>query len=94
MKDKMHTENLPGTLHAIAQVIGTENAIKLSRAFGGDDIYIPKMAAKSCEERYKKIHEERKNGRKLGEIAAKYGLTVRRVMMIVKNESEIEGEDV
>lgn len=88
----MLIKNLQGNLRAIAQVIGAENAIKLSRAFGGDELYIPKLDIR--EIRNQRIYEERKNGKKVRSIAVKEGLSTRQVMAIIKNMKDAERENI
>ena len=85
---EMLIENLHGIAREIALIIGVENTIKLCKAFGGGDLYIPKLDTR--EVRNRRIYEERKNGKKVRAIAVKEGLTVRQVWGIIKTEKEAE----
>lgn len=71
-------ESLSGHHREIAELIGLENYIKLSRRFGGDSPYILKYEELLKPARDAKIQEDF-DGFNTKELARKYGLSVRSI---------------
>ena len=85
---KVQIEDIPdGICRAIAEEIGIENYIKLSRLIGGDVVYLPREEAFLRNVRDKLIIEEYK-GYNVKEVARKYGITVKWVREIAKRHEE------
>lgn len=72
-----------GDFRDIAEIIGTDNAVKVSDAFGGCTITIPKLGRTRREARDKAIREAYDGGASVRHLARQYGLTTRRVYDIL-----------
>lgn len=82
-KKELTPDMLGDTLYcAIAEEIGPDNLLKLSRLVGGDTFYVPIESGLLRLLRNKKIVEEY-NGYNIKDLAKKYGLTPRMVHNIV-----------
>ncbi len=86
--DKMLMEldvgDLPEKYREIAEVIGIDNLIKLSRVFGGSHFYVPKEDAIIKEKVHKTIFMEF-DGTNKRQLASKYHVSESTVYNIVKN---------
>ena len=78
---------LPGDLRRIAEVAGVEAAVKIARAFRGTFLYVPGLDEMMRRLRDEMIKREYDEGRKVRRIAQKYGITQRRVWMILNSPS-------
>lgn len=84
-EQKFSIDDLYGNQRAIAEVIGMEAYIKLSKAFGGDDsLYVAKFDKLENIKRNKKIIDEF-NGYNHQALAEKYGLSVRMIRSILSD---------
>lgn len=84
----LELEALRGEQRQIAEVIGVENYLKLTREFGGTTIYIAKAEEiVKRNERDEKIREEF-DGSNYAQLAVKYGLTEVWVRNIVSEKAE------
>ena len=81
VENKIKLDDLYGLQKDIAEVIGIDNFIKLSKNFGGDDIYIQKYSELIKIQRNSEIREKF-NGYNSDELAKKYDLSERYVRMI------------
>ena len=81
VENKIKLDDLYGLQKDIAEVIGIENFIKLSKNFGGDDIYIQKYSELIKIQRNSEIREKF-NGYNSDELAKEYDLSERYVRMI------------
>ena len=83
-------DELPEVYQHLANLIGTENMLKVAKAFGGgESIYFPKLEAIHRPARDKKIIEEF-NGYNFKLLAKKYGLSEIRIRSIVKDVIDFE----
>lgn len=78
-------EDLQGPHKQIAETIGLDNLVVLSKAFGGTPIYIPMQYELVKNLKYRKIVEEF-NGDNVQELAVKYKTSYSTVYRIVKDE--------
>ena len=89
MDEKMSItlDDLTPTQREIAEIIGLDNYIKLSKHFGGSKgIYIPQYSELCLKTMRPSRNEEiinKFNGYNYDELAAEYGLTVRTIYGIV-----------
>ena len=88
-KSELTPDMLGDTLFStIAEEIGSDNLLKLSRIAGGDTIYIPTESGLLRLLRNKKVMEEY-NGYNTKELAKKYGISRRAVYNIV-NQTPVD----
>lgn len=78
----MSAGKLPESYQGLVEVVGEEAADKLCRMYGGESLYIPKADTIEAVARRAKIISEY-NGGNIKALAAKYGLTSRRIRQIV-----------
>jgi Mor family transcriptional regulator len=71
---KCTIEDLPESYREIAEIVGVEGAIKLSRRLGGLAYYFPQIDAVLRKKRDDAIRKEF-TGRNYRDLAIKYGLT-------------------
>lgn len=93
-EEKFSIDDLYGNQKAIAEVIGMEAYIKLSKAFGGDDsLYVAKYDKLENIKRNKQIIDEF-NGYNYQKLAEKYNLSVRMVRGIIAdfNRKPLKGQ--
>lgn len=69
----------PRPSNQIAKLIGIEAAIKLSKAYGGQDIVIPKCRAIDRAQRHAEVKKLAESGMTAKDIASSVGLTCRQV---------------
>lgn len=87
-KSELTPDMLGDTIQcAIAEEIGVENLLKLSRIVGGDYFYMPIESGLLRQLRNKKIVEEY-NGYNIREIAKKYDISRRMVYKILSQNAE------
>lgn len=79
---------LPGDLKRIAEVVGVDVAIRIAKEFRGTYLYIHSLDDLLREIRDKKIREEYTAGKKVRELAIKYGLTERWIWNILGVEPD------
>ena len=77
-------EDLKGLYKEYASIIGIDNLIALSKAFGGAPIYIPTYVDLIKPIKYKKAMNDYKKGLSNREIARKYGISERTVYNLIK----------
>ena len=83
-------EDLAETQKEIAQLIGIENYIKLSKRFGGDSsLYIQKFSEISKNARNREIRKKY-NGYNIPYLANLYNLSERQIRLICCGESDYE----
>ncbi len=71
---KVSIDDMPDGYRQIAEVLGVEAAVKLSREFGGLAVYIPQVDAVLRKKRDEVIRAEF-NGRNYRDLAKKWSLT-------------------
>ena len=74
-------DDLFGNQRDIAEIIGVDNFIKLTKTFGGDSIYIQKYSEVCNIQRNAEIRSKF-NGYNFKELAHEYDLTERRVRQL------------
>lgn len=78
-------DDLNGNQHEIAEVIGIDSYIKLSKYFGGEDsVYIQKYSELVKISRNNEIRKLRKKGYSASKLAKMYNLSTRYIRMICK----------
>ena len=75
----------PRPSNQIAKLIGIEAAIKLSKAYGGQDIVIPKCRAIDRAQRTAEIKRMAADGMTRANIARHFGMSVRQVSNLLAN---------
>lgn len=93
-EEKFSIDDLYGNQKAIAEVIGMEAYIKLSKAFGGEDsLYVAKYDKLENIKRNKQIIDEF-NGYNYQKLADKHNLSVRMVREIIAdfNRKPLKGQ--
>ncbi len=93
-EENFSIDDLYGNQKAIAEVIGMEAYIKLSKAFGGDDsLYVAKYDKLENIKRNKQIIDEF-NGYNYQKLADKHNLSVRMVREIIAdfNRKPLKGQ--
>jgi Mor family transcriptional regulator len=94
----LHTEPRIEDLHPlyqqIARLIGLENAVRLGREFGGENIYFPKIDSHMSPQKKQRDRSIRGefNGHNYMELAKKYGLTSNQIRKIVKGKASRRSE--
>lgn len=83
--EKISPENLEENHREIADIIGIDNLIALSKYFGGSHIYIPKLEKLMRLQKQKAITEEY-NGHNIKSLAIKYNLCESTIYNIIKKE--------
>lgn len=84
MKPVKPTAALPSqTLAALRATIGVRNTRKLCRAFGGSNLYIPKLEGFGRPHRNRLIRQDAARGVPLSQLALAYGLSERQVRRIL-----------
>lgn len=73
----------PQNLAALQAVIGTRNARKLCRAFGGSTLYIPKLEGVDRPSRNRQIRQDAAHGATVTQLCATYHLSERQVRRIL-----------
>ena len=73
----------PQNLAALQAVIGTRNARKLCRAFGGSTLYIPKLEGVDRPSRDRQIRQDAAHGATVAQLCATYHLSERQVRRIL-----------
>lgn len=77
--------NLKNNQHEIAEIIGIDNYVKLSKHFGGEDsLYIQKYSELVKISRNNEIRKLRKKGYSASKLAKMYNLSTRYIRMICK----------
>ncbi len=85
MLKELTVDDLPEKYREIATVIGIDNLIKLSRAFGGNHFYIPQEDAIIKDKVHKTIFREF-DGTNKRQLASKYHVSESTVYNIVKKQ--------
>lgn len=83
--DNLTIEAIPEQYRQLAEIIGVQPLLALAEQYGGANIYIPKVEALTRTTRDRLIRE-RFNGYNTEQLAQEYGLTVRWVQEICKDE--------
>lgn len=86
MKDiteKLQYDDLKETHKEIAEIIGVENLIALTKDFGGTQIYIPQVKQLAKNVKYKAIIAEF-NGDNIRQLAKKYDVSEATVYRIIR----------
>ncbi len=86
-------EDLPESYRIIAQIIGLENAIRLSEHLGGLAYYFPKIDNLITKKRDEVIRKEF-NGANRKDLARKYCLSEIWIRQIVQNGKENQQPDL
>ncbi len=90
-------EDLQEQHKEIAEIIGIQNLIALSKHFGGTQIYIPQMEQLIKNVKYKAITEEF-NGCNIKYLAKKYGVSESTIYRLIRDKivtnsvKQIEGQ--
>ena len=83
-------EDLADTQREIAELIGLENYIRLSKRFGGDNgLYIQKYSEISKNARNREIRKKY-NGYNIPMLANLYNLSERQIRTIISDDSDSE----
>jgi Mor family transcriptional regulator len=77
-------EDLPESYRHVAEIVGVENAVKLSEHLGGLPFYFPKLDGLLLKKRDETIRREF-TGSNHRELARKYSLSEQRIRDIVQN---------
>lgn len=80
-KTKIRIQDLYGVQRDIAEIIGIDSYIELTKVFGGDNIYIQKYSEVTKIERNAEIREKF-DGYNADDLAKEYGLTERYIRFI------------
>ncbi|WP_419727152.1 Mor transcription activator family protein [Terrisporobacter petrolearius] len=67
-------DDIPYNLHAMVDIIGMENFLKLSKLYGGTNVYIPVYHRVTMGERNREIARTY-NGKNINQLRMKYGMT-------------------
>lgn len=90
---EMSVECLPESYQAVAEIVGIENALKLSQHLGGLYFYYPQLDSLLRKKRDERIQNEF-NGCNHRELARKYGLTESWIRTIVQRKPVYEQTDI
>lgn len=93
MEREITIEDLQEQYRDYAEVIGVENAVKLSNFLGGSHICIPKLENLLKAGRYKNIIEEY-DGTNIKQLAVKYGVSERTVYRLLEGKIKIKKSKV
>ena len=80
---RLTIDQLRGDFRKLAEAVGIEAAMTISRLFGGLTIAIPRLAALGREERNFRIRAEYDSGTPARRLALRNGLTVRQIFNIL-----------
>jgi Mor family transcriptional regulator len=83
MDTPLSIKNLKGDLRQIAAVIGVEPAMRLSRAFGGNFMYISTLDSLNRKERDIRIRQDYDGGISIKVLSRKYSLTERTILRVL-----------
>lgn len=83
--DELTMEDLQEQHRELADAVGLQSLITLSKNYGGTQIYIPMQLELVKDLRYKKISEEY-DGDNLQQLALKYNVSERTVYRVVKDK--------
>ncbi|NLW36253.1 MAG: hypothetical protein GXY80_12385 [Syntrophorhabdus aromaticivorans] len=78
---------LTGDFKVVAELVGVEAALEISRTFGGLTLSIPKLSFIHREERDEEIRNAYDRGEPVRKLTLRYGLTVRQIYTILKEET-------
>lgn len=78
-------EDIAPKYQPVVDIIGIEKFIELSEYAKGDELYFPKKENVIAPARNRRIKKEW-NGTNLKELADRYGLTVKQIIHILKDE--------
>ncbi|MDU4862463.1 MAG: Mor transcription activator family protein [Terrisporobacter othiniensis] len=67
-------DDIPYNLHAMVEIIGMGNFLKLSKLYGGTNVYIPVYHRVTMGERNREIARTY-NGKNINQLRMKYGMT-------------------
>ncbi|MDL2258876.1 hypothetical protein LJC42_06985 [Eubacteriales bacterium OttesenSCG-928-K08] len=84
-EQRIDMRDIPEQYQEIAEMVGIPQLLELSRRLGGTNLYVPKHEALVRTTRDKLIRDEY-NGYNTEQLALKYGLTVRWVQEILRDE--------
>lgn len=90
---KIPLNSLPDAYHALAEIIGVENTLKLADHLGGTAFYFRKIDSLLSYVRDEKIREEF-NGANHKELARKYDLSEIWIRQIVEHKTHNEQTDL
>ena len=82
IENDIQIEDLPPELRDMADIIGFDNVLAMSRNYGGNAVYIHEWETVIMGARDRKIKRDF-NGNNYRELAKEYGLTVSRIRQIV-----------
>ena len=78
-------EDIPDNMINMLEIVGMENFLKISRAYGGYTIYIPNYKSLKKQARNREIQESY-NGFNARELSQMYGLSVSYIYKITKDK--------
>jgi Mor family transcriptional regulator len=84
-KEEDALDLLPGDLRRIAEVAGLEAAVRIARAFRGCFLYVPGLDDVTRRARDSMIRRDYASGASMKALSRRYGLTTRRVRVILKS---------
>lgn len=83
--DGLTIEMIPEQYRPLAEIVGVQQLLALAEQYGGANIYVPKVEALTRATRDRLIREQY-NGYNTEKLAQDFGLTVRWVQEICKDE--------
>lgn len=86
-RHELTLDDLQEQHRSYAEIIGLDNLLKLSDAFGGTDIYIPQRKELEKNKIYNMIYQEF-DGSNLQELTQRYGVSKTTVYNIVKEKRQ------
>lgn len=93
LMENMQIDDLQGEARELAEVIGMEAFCNLSKAYGGDTVYVAHTDSCIVPVRNRCIQEEYKAGAGVKQLARKYNLSGRRIYGIVNEQQERKKTD-
>lgn len=79
----MFFKSLPSNFRPVAELIGAEKALELTRLFGGENIYIPTAETATRHARNERIKKDYRSGRSYSQMSQKYGLSANTIRNII-----------
>jgi Mor family transcriptional regulator len=95
MDEKAALAHLSGDFRRIAELVGVENAFRISREFGGLIVFVPKLDHLQRLVRDAEIRNAYDRKTSVRDLARRYKLTMRQVYTILGKEShDLPSEDL
>lgn len=78
-------DEIPYNLHTMVEIIGMENFLKLTKFYGGSNVYIPVYHRVTMGERNREIARQY-NGKNINQLRMKYGITEMQLKKILEQD--------